>query len=598
MTRSIRLLAALPIALGGCPHDGGPSGAEDGAEDTGADDDGAEPEVAILAPGERLVRISMALRGIRPRADELAAVEADPEALAAIVDGYLADPAFGETIRDLHNDALLVLSDYFIYPAGYPSIGPVAGRDPYDLNRAITEAPLRLVEHVVMNDRPYGEIVTADYTVADVQVAAVWGLEGGGEGEWVETRWTDGRDNAGILSDGWLFQRHSSTPSNANRGRANAMSRALLCYDFAARDIDLDASVDLADPDAVADAVVANPACASCHQGLDPLASFFADYYPLYIPADIVEVAEAEDELSYPLHTWYPDLFPMYLGVPMREPSYFGTPAEGLAGLGRLIAEDPRFSLCAARRFYAYFHQVELEAVPADAEAELQRVLVDSGMNAKALTRAIVLSDEFAASHVELPEGFDVADPEALDPELDVVGVKKARPMQLRRLFLDLTGFDWRTDLSVLVSEDTPDGLGKVSLLDDSFLGYSVLAGGLDSMYVTRPSHTYSATVSLVLRTLAQLSAGVVVDADFAVAAGERRLLALVEPGTVDEATIRAQLVALHLRLFGARVEPDSVDVDDGWTLWSSALVHGGDPVRAWKVTLVALLQDVRIAYY
>jgi hypothetical protein len=601
MTRNLRraaTLALLSLAAPGC--EGGGDSSQEGSDDGADDDDGElpDPTVVMLEPAERLVRISMALRGIRPRPDELAAVEADPAALGAIVDGYLGDPAFGETIRDLHNDALLVLSDYFIYPAGYPAIGPLEGRDPFALNRAITEAPLRLVEHVVMNDRPYGEIVTADYTVADAQVAAVWGLEGGGEDEWQETRWTDGRDNAGILSDGWLFQRHSSTPSNANRGRANAISRALLCYDFADRDIVLDATVDLADPDAVADAVVDNPACASCHQGLDPLASFFGDFYPQYIPSDIVATAPAEDQLAYPLRTWYPGLFELYLGVPMRAPSYFGTPAQGLAGLGALIAEDPRFSLCAAQRFYAYFHQVDLEAVPDRDAAELQRVLVDSGMDAKALTRAIVMSDEFAAAGLALPEGFDVDDPDALDPAIDVVGVKKARPLQLRRMFEDLTGFDWRTDLSLLVSEDTPNGLGKVSLLDDSFLGYAVLAGGLDSIYVTRASHTYSATVSLVLRSLAQISANVVVDADFAVPAGERRLLDRVEPGTVDEASIRAQLVALHLRLYGGHVAVDGEDIDDGWALFSGALAHGGDPLRAWKVTLTALLQDVRIAYY
>lgn len=596
MQRTMRPLFAFAIAIAcGCADGPGGTAHDDGAD--GEDDgDAPEPTVEVLAPGERLVRISMALRGVRPRAEELAAVEADPNALGGIVDAYLNDAAFGETIRDLHNDALLVLTDYFIYPAGYPSLGPVEGRDPWTLNRAITEAPLRLVEHVVMNDRPYGEIVTADYTMADAQLTAVWGLEGGGgEGEWAEAHWLDGRDHAGILSDGWLWQRHSSTPSNANRGRANALSRALLCYDFAARDIELDATVDLSDPDAVADAVVQNPACASCHQGLDPLASFFGDFYPLYVPSDIVEVAMADDELAYPLRTWYPDLFETYLGVPMRDPSFFGTPGTGLAGLGQLVAADPRFSLCAARRFYAYFHQVDLEAVPDDDAAELQRTFIDSGMNAKALTRAIVMSDEFAVSHLDWPAELDDAD---FDPATDVVGVKKARPQQLRRMFLDLTGFDWRTDLSTLVSDDTPYGLGKVPLLDDSFLGYQVLAGGLDSMYVTRPSHTYSATVSLVLRTLAQLSAGVVVDADFAVAASERRLLALVEASTVDEAAIRDQLVALHLRLYGDRVASDSVDIDDGWTLWSSALAHGGDPVRAWKVTLVALLQDVRIAYY
>jgi hypothetical protein len=579
--------------------DGGSDAGTQGSSDDGADTSGGTGqdgvEIAPLSPSDRLVRISMALRGRRPALDELDAVEADPAALDAIVDTYLDDPRFGETIRDLHNEALLVLVDYFIYPAGFPPLGPAADHDIYALNRAVTEAPLRLIEHVVMNDRPYDEIVTAEYTVADDQVAAVWGLPAGEPGEWTETAWDDGRGNAGILSDSWLYQRHGSTPSNANRGRANAISRALLCYDFADRDIVLDSDIDLSDPEAVAHAVSANQACASCHQGLDPLASFFQDYFPQFLPAEIVEVAVSEDDQAYPLPSFYPGIFTDLLDVPMRDRAFFGAPGDDLPALGRLIADDPRFSACAARRFVAYFHQIDPSDVPQDQEAEFQSVLLDSGMDAKALAKAIVLDDRFAASHVVLGEDDDPAAPGPAD---DVVGVKKARPVQLGQLFEDLTGFRWRTDLGIVDPVDLPYGLGHVDLMDDSFLGYAVLAGGLDSVYVTRPSHTYSASTSLVLRTLAQLAAGAVVEADLAAAPGSRRLLGLVEATTTDEATIRDQIVALHRRLYGARIEPDGIDADDGWALWSGALAHGGDPVRAWTITLTAMLQDLRIAYY
>jgi hypothetical protein len=581
-----RLVLALAIVggiAGGCRDEGDDAAAHDDDDDSDADD-GGDAAIVALDPVAQLVRVSMALRGKRPSRGDIAAVEADPDALEDIVDGYLDDPAFGATIRDLHNDALLVLADYLIYPAGFEPIGPLADADVYALNRAIMEAPLRLVEHVVVQDRPYTEIVTADYTVANGDVAAVWGLAHEGDAdEWTQTSWEDGRGNAGILADSWLFQRHSSTPSNANRGRANAVSRALLCYDFLSRDIEVDAEIDLADPEAVANAVVENPACASCHQALDPLASFFRGYYPIYVPMDIE---------TYPHYVWYPELFPDLLGVPMRDASFFGAPGDGVESLGTYIAGDPRFSLCTARRFYAYFHQVDLEAVPMDAEIELQHVLLESGYDAKALTKAIVLSDEFLVSHVEVSEDDE------LDPADDVVGVKKARPVQLDALFADLTGFRWTTDLTIFASAELPWGLGNVDLMNDSFLGYGVLAGGLDSIYVTRPSHTYSATVSLVLRTLAQLAADHVVESDFAVDADERKLLGLVEPGTSDEATVRAQLVDLHLRLFGERVEADDADVDDALALWSAALEHGGDPRRAWKVVLAALLQDARIAYY
>jgi hypothetical protein len=117
------------------------------------------------------------------------------------------------------------------------------------INTSIIEAPLRLIEHVVMLDRPYTEIVTADYTLADDVVATVWGLPYDVDGaRWQETRYPDARAHAGILSDSFLFTRHSTTYSNKSRGRANAISRALLCYDFLSREIPVDSGIDLADP--------------------------------------------------------------------------------------------------------------------------------------------------------------------------------------------------------------------------------------------------------------------------------------------------------------------------------------------------------------
>lgn len=568
---------ALP-ATDGTDSDGDSTGADGTADETAdsgepADDTGdTGPEPVYLEPAEHLTRISMAIRGVRPSVQELAAVQADPEALPGIVDDYLDDPRFGTIIRDLHNDALLTLIDFLVFPAGFVPKDPLADVDVYRLNRSITEAPLRLVEHVVVNDLPYSEIVTADYTLADRVVSEVWGIPYDGDGDtWELSQWQDERDHAGILSDPWLFQRFQSTVSNANRGRANAISRALLCYDFLSRDIEVDASVNLADPDAVANAVVENPACASCHQGLDPLAGFLKDWSPVYVPSDV----------TYPHDSYEPDIF-VNIGATVRDPNYFGQAGEGLADLGHFIAEDPRFSLCAAKRFYAYLHQVNLDDVPLETAAQLQSELVDSGMSAKALVRAIVLDDEFRVSHAE-PDAEGVLDP---------VGVKKARPVQLSLLFDDLTGFRWRTDL-------TEFDLAPIDLLDDSFLGYGVLMGGIDSLFVTQPSHTYSATASLVLRNLAREAANFVVDEDFANPdLGSRHLLRQVSDTDTSEVLVREQLSDLHLRILARARPTDDPEIDRSYTLFQAALEHSGNVPRAWKVTLTALLQDVEIAYY
>lgn len=570
-----------------------PTGMEDESADESGDE-GVTPEAepVYLTPVEHLARVSMALRGVRPSAAELAQVQDDPEALPGIVDGYLDDPRFGAIVRDLHNDALLLKADFPLFPVGFVPRGPVADADFYRLNRSITEASLRLVEHVVTNDLPYTEIVTADYALADGNVAGVWGLDYDGDGEsWELTEWQDERAGAGVLSDPWLYQRYQSTVSNANRGRANAISRALLCYDFLSRDIEVDSSVDLADPEAVGNAVVDNDACASCHQGLDPLAGFLKDWFPVYVPSD--------PETIYPFDPYVIDIF-SDIGATVRDPGYFGQAGEGMDALGDFVADDPRFSLCAAQRFYSYFHQINLEDVPLETAATLQTELVQTGMSARSLVRAIVLDDEFRISHWED------------ETERDLTGVKKARPVQLGMLMDDLTGFRWETtldltelvialapDLAVPPPEVQPPYLARIDLLDDSFFGYGVLSGGIDAQFVTKPAHTYGATSSLTLRNLAREAANAVVDADFGNAdLGSRYLLTLVTDTDSGEDEIREQLAALHLRVFAHAVVPDGPEVDESYSLFQAALDHSGDVSRAWKVTLTAILQDVEIAYY
>lgn len=570
------------------------SGAAEGSgEESGSEEGGDDPSVVTLPPMEHLIRASMAIRGVRPSLADLALVEQDPAQLQLLVDQYLDDPRFGATIRALHNEALLVEPDYAYFPAGFPAIGALAGKDFYAINRSIMEAPLRLVEHVVMSDRPYSEIVTANYTVADPTVATVWGLaHSGAPDEWVVTAWTDGRENAGILSDSWLYQRHQSTDVNANRGRANAIASALLCADFLSIDIEIDASVDLADPNAVSQAVLDNPSCASCHLQLDPLASYFRGFFPAYVPALL---CTGDQPCDYPLpYSWVQDLFPLYLGVEMQPPAYFGNAGDGLPFLGQQIAEDPRFARCTVSRFYRYLTQTELREVPDEVEQPLTDAFVASGMDAKALVKQIVLGDAFRTSHV-VPA--DPAQPSEGELANASAGVLKARPLALAQMMEDLTGFRWVTNLNGI--DDGAGGLlqlGRVPLLEDSFLGYRVLGGDIDANYVTEPAHTYTGPTFLVLEILAREAAHHVVEQDFARPAAERKLLSLVEPSEQGEAAIVAQLTALHLRLYGQHI--GTADTQALWNLWSGLHRLGNDPARAWKGTLSAMFSDIRVAYY
>ncbi|MGH1340637.1 MAG: hypothetical protein ACRBN8_03725 [Nannocystales bacterium] len=578
----------------GAPSSGtqGESSGATAADESSGDETGeAEPpvEVDFLTPTEHLVRVSMALRGVRPTADDVAAVQANADAIDGLVEGYLDSPAFGRTVMNLHNEALLVEPDYAYYPAGFPNVGALAGRDFYEINRDVMQAPLRLVEHVVMNDLPYSEVVTADYTLANDTVATVWDIPYEGNGGWEVTTWADGRDNAGVLSDSWLFQRHRSTDSNANRGRANLVASAFLCADFTSTDVDVDVSVDLSDPEAVADAVLENPSCAACHVQLDPLASYFRGFYPLYVPE------EQELEASpYPMELpWYQEFFPELLDVPMLPAAYYGQEGDGLAFLGERIVEDPRFASCAVRRVWSYLHQTAVEDVPDEALDAFEPDFA-AALDTKALVKAIVLSDDFRTASV-LPADAD--NPTEAELELAArVGMLKARPQALGSMIEDLTGFRWVADFSSIIDEETdePVNLGRVPLLEDSFLGYRVLGGGIDSMFVTQAAHTYNAPNLLVLTTLAREAAHYEVDR---AAAGEGTLLN-IDPETVAEGAVRDELVQLHARLYAAELDSDHPDIDAGWALFQGALATTADPNRAWKTTLSALLSDLRIAFY
>ena len=547
------------------------------------------PSVAVeyLSPTDHLVRTSMVLRGVRPSPDELKQVAVDGAALPGLVDRYLASPEFGATIKDLHNETLWLRTNDVKY-----TFRPIPGTafptgTFQESAEAVSEEPLRLIEHVVMTDRPYSEIVTANYTFANGVAAAIWGLPYTGDGAtWQKTSWqqaVEPRPAAGILSSSQLYFRYRSAGANYHRGRANEISRSLLCHDYLAADIIVDTSIDLADPEVVANAVVANPSCAGCHQTLDPLGSFLPAFRANIAVGNITE---------YPV----PDMYrrnreQQWMTTTKRPPGFFGVPATGIDGLGALIAADPRFARCAAQRFASYFTERDQESLPVAWISRLTEAFNASGLNAKALARAIVLSDEFRASHVAAGQG--AAGDEAAE---ELVGLQKIRPEQLDRMMQDLTGFRWQTNASGKIG-NVP--IGVANLLQSDAVGFRALAGGIDSLFVTLPSHTYNAVATLVLRRLAADAAGFVVTADFAKPnRATRKLLTLVDATTRTPAEIRSQLAALHLRIYGQLDAADSAEVELTYGLFADTLAQANDVPRAWKTTIAAMLQDLRIAYF
>ena len=510
----------------------------------------------FLTPTEHLARASLALRGVRPSIAELRAVAADPTRLSELIDGYLHDPAFGATVRDVHDEALLLR----IRDEGYslPAVGPLDALTFDEIDDSIYDEPLRLIEDIVTTDQPYTRIVTADYTMADPTVATAWGLARDPGPGWQRVY---GRPPAGILTSPALYLRYRSAATNYNRGRANAISRGLLCHDFLDSDIAIDTSVDLSDPVIVADAVVKNPSCAGCHQTLDPLASYFFRFEQGPLPVSHIGYPFAGYDDPSQVNGWFL--------TNNRPPSYFGQEADGLPGLGKAIAADPRFARCAAIHFASYLTEVRAADLPDAWIAQLQ-TRFERGYSARELARDIVMSDPFRVA-------FD--DDETAAQGL--VGYQKLRPAQLARMVEAITGFRWRDYSPELVGTSVKWRMGTYDVLDDDHAGYRVLAGGKDDFLVTQRVDTFNATGSLVIRRLAFEAA---------------RYLVATDARFHDAAHVRELLAEMHAKIYSELVDPSDPALDADQALFDGA--NAGDAERAWTITLTAMLSDLRAVYY
>ena len=567
-------------------------------------------EVVVESSLERLDavahanRTSMALRGIRPSINEYEEVRGDGDALGSMVDDWMDSPEFGEMIKDLHAELYLLRDDIQFQ---LPVHGPLEekGYSKGDMHHSTVEAPLEMIREIVLDDRPYTEILTSPTTVANEVVATTYGLNFDPDGpEWQHTTWSDGRPQSGLLSDSQIWRRHVSNAQNFHRGRANFVSRAFLCEDIGSRDVFVDGGVNIADPEEVAEAVGGQEGCIGCHNVLDPLAAFFWGYKEQLLSGAINAAygnncewdwangapprgSYRVEHWCYPLKFWDVtdeqgwDL----MGLP--QPSYFGQPAKDVTELGPLIGEDPRFSACTARTFAGYLTQTSRKELPVEWVNELQATFEESGFSAKALVKAIVLSDQFAAARV-------------VEGEMFTAGLQSIRPEQLHRLITDLTGFEW------LANMDAPScdvGInncwGDVKVLTSDVFGLRSMMGGIDGKTVTFPANAPTPLRMLGMRRLAADAAGFVVERDLVfVSDDERLLLTDVNETDTDEAIVRSQISALHLRFFGESLDSNGDEVSLTYNLWASTFDRTQSTLDAWKVVVAALLRDPQMALY
>ena len=170
-----------------------------------------------------------------------------------------------------------------------------------DYRKALLGEPMKLIEHIVRNDRPFTEIVTADYIMVTPYTARGYGIFDEVRAQFkdpddpfeyipVKLKALKGRSkatdqesatgyypHAGLLSTFQYLRRYPTTETNRNRLRARMYYLHFLGVDaleLAARVSDA-AAVTAKYPIPTMQA----SECVVCHKTLDPVAGLFQDYY-------------------------------------------------------------------------------------------------------------------------------------------------------------------------------------------------------------------------------------------------------------------------------------------------------------------------------
>ena len=536
---------ALLLVLSGCAD---PATGPAGSADTSAETVGEPEAVVVPLEAPRLLRrLSLDLRGTLPTVEELNAVEADPAAVWGYRDAWLTDPRLEERLVYLLGEQWHTRVDEFlIFSLEYQALAGNPESE-YPFERAVGEEPLRLMARVVAEDRPWSDVVTADWTMAPPLLAEIWPLAQDAPGEgWRVAHYTDGRPAAGVLATNGLWWRYFSTQTNYNRGRVAALTRLLVCEDYAARSISLTEAAALGEGSALETALRDSPYCQGCHASIDPIAATLFGFWP------------ANEYSIHEVDVYHPDREPLGALLMDVTPAWFGDPVYGLNELGAHIAADPRFARCAAQTFAAALWRREVDAVEDFDQIEaLRQVLAAADLRIQPLLAAITETPTYQAG--ALAETATEAD------AAREATVRLLSPDQLASALEDLSGgFRW-----------TRDGFDQ---LDNDTYGFRVLAGGVDGAYVTRPQDAPSMTQALVVQRLAEAAAAQIAAETY---------------GTQPVST--ALLEALHWRLYATHAEADWLDAAEA--LWAAVDAAEG-PTVAWQALLSGALRDARFVGY
>ncbi len=279
--------------------------------------------IQTMASGDAVRRAARELVSRLPTLEEFQVAASGTNGLRMAVQGMMNEDAFYQRLTEIFNDYLLTDkyhsrngSDHAIRLLSRDDFPSLYWYDPDRNNRSedfesirratnngVAREPLALINHVVRNDLPFTEILTADYFMVNPFSAQSYGVESqvafsnpDDPEEFLPARLPE-IPHAGVLTSPMFLNRYPTTETNRNRGRARVVFDLFLDTDILAIEgVRPGNAVDITTPIPT----INNPECSKCHSVLDPVASIFQnwDYKGRYRPTRLSK------------YGWYTDMEP------------------------------------------------------------------------------------------------------------------------------------------------------------------------------------------------------------------------------------------------------------------------------------------------
>lgn len=597
-----------------------------------------------------LRKAMLTLVGRAPTEDELQGAQQDGwDGVDAALRLAMRERGFHDRLIEMWNDVFLtdqlleangggVFSTYD--PAMFPNLeyaGPVWLAPGERVADSFAREPLELVAHVVMNDRPLTEIITAQYRLVNPLYATALSLDVAFDdvndpNEWRQTQipliheYESGKSEyAGVLTMNASLKVVTGAATNRNRRRARYTYKWFLDFDI----MKTATRIDFSTVDFSSNPWLNNPSCTGCHAKIDPVAGLFQNWTNCYDSGHIRYFKPSERYCGNA--SWWPEGTMFRPGL--REGHTLDTQLipEALEQLAASIVEDPAFARAMVKHVFAgVVGRPVLEAPQNTADpnfnalqaayeaeratlTELASWFAEHDFDTKALILRIVRTPYFRA-----------IDADAAD-RAELIGMGSSglvNPESLQRRLVSLLGQGWGTAGNALV-DDAPSRSPYYLL---NFKAMRLHAGGIDSKTPGQRLERPSGLTSAVFTRMAYEMACRTVPLDFSTARAARRLFPTIEPSVTpsanNEPKLRAAVQRLHLLLLGEQLATDSEELTasyellvalhtqtqgEGTTLGTcradvhyatSASVSGGltndanHMIRAWQGLVAYLLMD------